>query len=364
MNELRESLDQALRTVVPGEAPVGEAMRRGAAIRIRRRVTAVASVLAVALFAGVGYPALTHMRTLREPVASRHAVSVTDVPPGPGAPAGMIAHGTIGGKAWQAVTSKVDASRPGQQCVSASGPAIGPPSEPLSACGPAPASDSTPANLMTVTSGSAEASFGAVRPDVRYLVVTLSDGTRLNLIPVRVEGVRYVAFAAPLSLKVDSITAFLANGQYLTATPFNAPEGTVMVGEWLLPGQHGQPRVTRQIAAGAGDGGSWSVDAYAGPWGTCVTYPGTAVCFPTGLPLATGLMKLSGTPAGAILGMAAPAVAHVKVTFSDGSTLPLTPVAVGKQKFFAFRPPGGTTVRRWVAYDAAGKQIDSGTRPD
>ena len=57
MNELREDLDRALRTVTFSEAPVERVKRDGRRIRTRRRVTLLAGVLAVAAVAA-GYPAL------------------------------------------------------------------------------------------------------------------------------------------------------------------------------------------------------------------------------------------------------------------------------------------------------------------
>jgi hypothetical protein len=57
VNELREDLDRALRTVTFSEAPVERTKRDGRRIRARRRVTRLAGVLAVAAVAA-GYPAL------------------------------------------------------------------------------------------------------------------------------------------------------------------------------------------------------------------------------------------------------------------------------------------------------------------
>ena len=58
MNDLREDLDRALRTVTFSEAPVERAKRAGRRIRTRRRVALLAGALAVAAVAA-GYPALT-----------------------------------------------------------------------------------------------------------------------------------------------------------------------------------------------------------------------------------------------------------------------------------------------------------------
>ena len=46
---------------------------------------------------------------------------------------------------------------------------------------------------------------------------------------------------------------------------------------------------------------------------------------------------------------------------TDGATMRVTPVLVGSQRYFAFYlDKGEQQVRRWTAYNAAGKQLSSG----
>lgn len=237
LDQLRDTLDEALRTINPGPAPVHAAVRRGKGIRARRRLTAFAGIAAVVAAGVVGYPALTHNQPApRPPVTSRHTPSVTDVPPGPHAAKGEIATGTIYGKPWQLVTGKPGtrgmppALSPGQQqCFVASGSAGISQAEPLMQCLPNLAPDAAaPVDFTELGAGAGtELSIGRVLAGVRYVTVDLSDGTRLTLIPASVDGARYVAFAMPGTLTVESANAYLGNGQIRTAIPFSLPPNVV-----------------------------------------------------------------------------------------------------------------------------------------
>ena len=363
MNELRESLHEALRTVVPGDPPVEDAIRRGKAIRTRRRVTAIASVAAVAVLAGIGYPALTHLGAAQAPPATtnRHA-SVTDVPPGRGAPAGLIASGTIYGKPWRVTTNNPGKSGASGQCLDATGAALGP--QPLSSCGPmSPPGSAVPVQFEgTSADGYAQVDVGLVRADVSHVLVRLSDGTVLPVTPVQVYGARYVAFASPARLRIDSATAYLSDGQYVTSIPFNWPGGLASFGPWRSPGQPVPAQASKVIGSGSAGRTTWSVRAYVGPWGVCVVSTGQSLCTSGSTPGVTGVFSTPGGSPGVVSGTAASEVRYIEVTMTDGSTLRVTPVLVGGQLYFAFYlDKGQQQVRGWAAYDAAGKQLSSGT---
>jgi len=85
------------------------------------------------------------------------------------------------------------------------------------------------------------ACIGEATADVTYLIVTFTDGQRLKLIPVTVGGRRYVAWMAPLSMTVDSVTAHLGgpysdSGQTATAVPVERPGKPPAFGRWRLAG--------------------------------------------------------------------------------------------------------------------------------
>jgi hypothetical protein len=368
VSELRESLDEALRAVTPGDPPVEEAIRRGKAIRTRRRGGVAAAVAALAVLVGVGYPAVAHRKAAPAPATPTHKhISVTVLPPGPRAPAGTVATGAIDGKAWQVYTDNPKTNgAPGQVCVGASGPAFGGSGiQPV--CYPPQSPDNTnPVDFVGLAvPGDAQASVGQVAPDVSYVLVRLSDDITLKLIPAKAYGTRYVAFASPPSLSVLSATAYLSDGQYLTAIPFNPPDELPVFAMWRAPGQPVPPKVTKRIASGSANGKAWAMYAATGPWGTCFVSTGLDTgdmgCEAFSGQLDTQFTVLPGNSPGLVAGTAAAGVRYLTITMTDGATMRVTPVLVGSQRYLAFYlDKGEQQVRRWTAYDASGKQLSSG----
>ena len=68
-------------------------------------------------------------------------------------------------------------------------------------------------------------------------------------------------------------------------------------------------------------------------------------------------------PEPAAFGSAAPGVALVRVTLSDGKTASARPVGVGNEDLFAFAIGKGVTPTGWTAYDVSGHQVGTGTVP-
>jgi hypothetical protein len=62
-----------------------------------------------------------------------------------------------------------------------------------------------------------------------------------------------------------------------------------------------------------------------------------------------------------VFGSAAPGIASVRITLSDGKTVTARPVGVGNEDLFAFVLGTGATPAGWTAYDAAGRQIGIGS---
>lgn len=371
LDQLRVNLDEALRGISPGSpAPVDRVVRRGKGIRVRRRLTAFAGAVAVVVAVVEGYPALTHKAAAPAPpapVTHHHSASVTDVPPGRTAVPGEIAEGTVYGKSWQVFTARpgtdgMPSAPAGQQCYGASGFAF---SQVGSACLAAPGPDAaSPVGFTGFSLGDrAPISVGQVRADVRYVTVVLSDGTRLKLIPVSVDGTRYVAFPVPPALTVDSASAYLASGRHLTAVPFNIPHTLVMFGMWQRAGQRVPAPITRTIATRPG--GAWGAKVYAGPWGACVADLSDhyVSCIPSTAPLGTQVLFAASTSPRAVFGTAANVVSYLRVTRTHGAPLRVRPVAVGQQKFFAFLLGSRQSIKHWTAYDAAGAVCASGGPP-
>ena len=362
-HDLYERLDRAVESITPPAAPVDRAMRRGRGIRLRRRSAVAAGVAAVVAAGVIAVPALRHDAS-ENPAAPRYTATVQ--PPGPHSPPGLIASGTVNGKYWQVTVGKPGAggAGPGQQFAQASGPAFGP--DELNSSGPALAPDSTePVSFNAMSSEPSQAQFGAVRADVSYLTVRLGNGILLTLHPVKVWGVREVAFTIPVGATITEATAYSRHGVIATAIPFNYPGGIATFNAWLRPGQHGLSRATGLIGTGRVSGQAWSVTAYLGPWGICLEggAPGTngGGCLPTTSSLGTSLLfRSAGTP-GVAGGTASASVARVVAYPSGGAPVQVRPVTVGPQKFFSFPLPDGTKAVRWKAYDSSGNVVASGT---
>jgi hypothetical protein len=371
MSELRSELETELRALDIAPAPVEKAMRAGRRLRHRRRfAVAAAAVAVVAIAAGV--PVLTRLGAGPAPLpAIRHDPVVTEAPPGPGAPAGEIAQGTIGAQTWRATLSKVKIA--GADTVDITGTVNGPsPADSVQLVWGPLDSDTTPTMFIEGISGSTEAMISVVDTDVAYDVLTFTDGQQLKLIPVSVGSHRMVAYVAPLSMTIASLTEYLGsegnvNGQTSTAIPFSVTGQLPVFGLWLSSGQAAPPRATRVIGSGTADGTPWSVTAYEGPWGTCFVLDPGNVNNPgcDGVSRAAATEIIAGWGGNSQVaepgyGSAAPGVARVVVSFSNGTTFTAVPVAVGNERLFAFPLAKGVSPTRWSAYSASGEVLGTG----
>jgi hypothetical protein len=361
--DLYERLDGAVEAITPRPAPVDGVMRHGRVIRWRRRAVAVAGVAVVAAGA-VAVPSIRHAATQHQTTTSHYTATVQA--PGPHSQAGLIASGTVNGQHWALTAGRPGAGGAGrgQQFVIASGPAFGPDGSTDSApVFTVPATD--PVSLTGMASGPSQTAYGPVAADVSSIKVRLGNGIVLTLHPVRVYGVRLVAFAIPVGAPVVSATAYSARGEIATAIPFR-DGGISSFVTWLRPGQPGLARTSGLIGSGSYLGKAWSVRAYLGPWGACLVGQagdaGGSNCEEvtsvsrngTGMWLWTG-----GIPAIA-MGSAGPSVARIAVTSPDGKTTQVHPVAVGAGRFFAFPFGQGPKHWKWTAYDGSGHAITSG----
>jgi len=360
--DLYERLDGAVEAITPPPAPVDGVMRHGRVIRWRRRAVAVAGVAVVAAGA-VAVPSIRHAATHHPAATARYTATVQA--PGPHDPPGLIASGTVNGQRW-----KLTAGRPGaggagrgQQFVIVSGPAFGPDGATNSAPAfTAPVTD--PVSFTQMADGPSQAAYGPVAADVSSVKVRLGNGIVLTLHPVRVYGVRLVAFAIPVGAPVISATAYSARGEIATAIPFR-DGGISSFVTWLRPGQSGVARASGLIGSGSYLGKAWSAAARLGPWGICLvgkagdTGGNSCMDTTTASGLGTGVaFWTEGVPALAV-GYAGPSVVRITVTSPDGKTTQVRPVAVGSGKFFAFPFGQGPQSWRWTAYDGAGHAVAS-----
>jgi hypothetical protein len=360
VSDLHEDLNTALGAVEPGAAPVEAAMLDGRKIRNRRRAGLLAGAVAVVVAAVVGVPAFTHQEALPQPATSHIRVTVN--PPGPHSPSGLIASGLVGSKPWNATVESPNS----KDCV------FGGNDMSLYACNGDPGQQPTAAAPITFEGegggGGAvpvNISFGQVWKDVVSARVELSNGTILTLHPAEVDGSRFVAFADPAAVLVDSVTAYSRSGAIATVIPFDLPGGLPIFEAWLRPGQALPARLTGTFGSGTADGKPWRATAYLGPWGTCLTVGvGTDYCFDPAQRPATGkaaALWVGGSGSYAI-GTAADSVSYLVITLKDGSTMRAAATAVGSQKFWGVPLSGSQQAdARWTAYDGAGKAVGSGS---
>jgi hypothetical protein len=362
MSDLHESLNSAFAAIDPGPAPVEAAMLAGTRIRNRRRAGVLAGAVAVVVAAAVGVPVLAHQMALPSPASS--SVRVTVNPPGPHAPAGTIASGLDGTQPWSARieypgTAKCVVGGTDVTAYNCKGTLPVANGDPISF----PDAGVPDNNFFKTDRMTFLMEFGLVEQDVTTARVVLADAAVLTLHPVTVGGSRWVAFAAPFGIPVDSVTAYSRTGEIATTIPFSYDgSGFPVFGQWLLPGQAVPRRLAVTIDSGTVNGTAWTVIAYVGPWGTCVGVDGNGGvhnCYASTQPLGTSLIN-PGT--GVWWGTAADSVSSVVVTRKDGSTLRAGVTEVGRQKFWAFYIGGSEYVgAHWAAYDAAGQQVASGS---
>jgi len=393
VSDLRADLDAALRAVQPGPAPLDRVIRRGRGIRTRRRAAVVAGTVAVAAAVAAGYPAASQRAAGPRPAqpASHRPALVTDRPPLPGAPVGTIAVGQVGSTEWQVSVDKPDGRENGgiPQCFDiALDPGV---ASKASWDAPTPLSGSVldnggstncdlrypgqqaPAALQGAGGNSMYVMAGGVAADVRYLILKLADHQVVKAIPQMAYGRRFVAYAAAISDRVISATAYLDDGQLMTAVPFIPPSGGVPAfGLWAAPGQ-ARPRIaTGVLGSGTASGRRWSVTAYEGPWGTCVvTSAGglggsSAACLSTAPATALSVLSLGdlgGTMPFFVSGLAPPAATRLEVTPARGRPFSVPVLAVGEARLWSFTLGNGLAVRRLTAYDAAGLPVGSASLP-
>ncbi|HEY7276002.1 MAG TPA: hypothetical protein VH594_08555 [Trebonia sp.] len=391
MSDLKEELDRALRTVTFAEAPVERAKRAGRRIRARRRVALLAGVLAVAAVAA-GYPALAgsaaappapltgHRAATPSPgrsdmtVTAYPAPATTQAPGGLASKTGEIAAGSVGDMKW-----RISVVPPGQKnpvpadscytiTIVIGGDVQGPCYDLQAALGRGLGAAKPAAFTEFLNDGVNATTVGEAAADVTYFIVDFTDGQQLKLLPVTVAGHRYIAWMAPLSMRIDSVVAHLGgpysdSGQTATAVPFEQPGGPPVFGLWQRAGQAAPPRDTQVIGAGETDGHAWKVTAYEGPWGTCfVTNPVGSRCVESAKLDSTAILVWGdASPMEQGFGSAAPGVATVRIALSNGKKVTAQPVGVGNQDLFAFPTGKGVTPTGWTAFDASGHQVGAGS---
>jgi hypothetical protein len=355
--EVRQRLGAALDTITPSPAPVAATLRKGRAVRARRRI-GVAAGLAIAVGIGLAVPLLVH-QVVRQAPLSHGRQTATLNPVAAVAPHGVIGSGRIDGHRWQLLAQKpgADGMPRNQRCFLAAGAAGN--AQGCGQAGPFTGGPGDPVGFATLGNSRGQIQYGLVAPQVTRLVVTLGNGTALVVYPTEAYGQRYAAFAIPLPLAISRVVAYAGQAELRHAVPFNSASGAI-IATWLRPAQPGLPRSAHRIGSGRADGQAWSETVHVGPWGYCFTGI-IGGCFDTvSRSLGNRVGALTGLgPAKTnwVVGTGTAAVDHVRVTLSGGSSLKVAAVDAGGPRFFAFAIPQGARLVRVDYYTASGSLV-------
>lgn len=355
-HDIRSGLADLLGGVTPHPAPVASAIRQGAAIRMRRRISA-AAVLAVIAAGAAITPVLLHPRAA-SPVSKAAHYTVAMYPLGTTAAHGVIAAGVTNGKRWKIIMSGPYRG-PDYQV---SGPAgVGSfVSAPVPVGQPVGTSNSTTKGFTSVV--------GTVSPNVASVTVRLPDHTLLRLRPVTWNRRRWIGLVLPSDVPIVRAVAYSRHGRELAySIPFGNSEFVV----WWHPGDAGPAQVSKTIGTGWVNDVRWKMTAQFGPWGYCYTFPSGSFCSDSMVspevlrpgqlisPLECG--TLFGTKSGPIIGIAAVArgVGTVALTFSGGRTESFPSVTVGGGRSLGYAIPAHQRVTGSTAYSPAGQIVGS-----
>jgi hypothetical protein len=389
---LQRALREETSQIENGPAPVDAILRRGRAIRARRRGAAVScvAVLAVAVavtasvqaFGTPGKPA---------PVAlSRHPAghAVTLNVPDPRAPGGVFASGTANGTPWRLAVRNI--AGPAPQCL----PAVMLNSRDGDVLSYQPGQTPLIGNTAFLTEpGSTEPggrtgagyAFAEVGSGVTRLAVILRDGARFTVRPVAVRlcGQRFhlAGFGYPTA-GVAQVGAYLGNRAAFSYHPpvtlfgprASAPGAFAAPGLWYNTKSRGSA-ASGPIGSGQAGGATWRLSMSLGADGQCYTgsasgrrsHGSAAECLPVQAPpagVALSWVPFPATAAAGLTGYAglvSPRTSYVIARLSDGLTRKLTPVDMGGRKYFGLAVGQGARLARVTMYDAAGRAFASTT---
>jgi len=381
--DLRRRLRADIDTVRPAPAPVGAVIRRGRAVRARRRaaaasgVTAVAAAVAMVLSVQAGANPASPATPAGSRLAARSGDAARVLDP-PSRPHGnVVASGVIAGTSWR--LSVRDIADPGARCL----PAImlnGSDADLLSTT-PGTQQAMTDVAFLSVVPGQPGAGYAAIQvaPAVTRLVAYLRNGTRLLVRPVTVRAcgqrLHLAGFGYPGS-GVARITAS-SGAQFTTqATPpasmFGSASGTPGTAGRLVPGvwahMWGAGDVTASGTIGSGrlSSGSWHISVLLGAGGECYTaaaFDGRVAtraieCVPIEPPPATASLQrvrlAPGTGLTGYAGLVSPRAAYLVASLSGGGTTRVRPAQIAGRGYVALAVPAGRALARLALYDRSG----------
>lgn len=391
-SELRERLVTAASRYEPGPVRYDALLRQGRAIIVRRRVAVAVAVLLVAAVSVVTPLALRTAAGQPSPYTGSH-YHVTVYPAQQAqsllpnarhyARPRSIAYGVINGQRWR-LTLSVTQNSPVRGPVTISGTGGYSSDDGQMFAEPWRATRSGPPATMYEGGGAFPTFYaGIVRSDVTRLVVRLTNGQVLAITPVAIFTARYeryFGFPVPDFSSVTEIIAYAGQREVGLTYPFN--RYSFIYVHWINPGQPVPPQVNYLIRSSGRGTGRWSAWVYAGPWGACqvifLRSTGYAECplTPPGRGAVARILDLHISRIGRTVRTIVPtiqmaqtarSVNYLVLTRADGTDFRVTTVTAGTSKYCAFLTfrselgrHNGSTVVRWTAYSASGRELGTG----
>jgi len=210
--------------------------------------------------------------------------------------------------------------------------------------------------------------------NVAWATITLQDGEVLKLDAVPTAKVPVVLFALPFGLGVSKIELFDAQGaQIAYAMPFNVKGSASAAGHWYKPGEApakdaGSVELTR-IEFAPGEEAVFT--AYAGAAGPCLVFQEGKKGEQHPDPQCAELSAVQGSeplenhiasggarpPLNAGSGLVGPNVARMELDFTDGTKSPVVIKSLGGYRFYAYFVTAAKTLRAVTAFDSAGNAL-------
>jgi hypothetical protein len=315
-------------------------------MRVRSLVSLAAGV---AVLAGAGTIVALKVHGSNGPARHRAPPTITVFHLAARARHGVIASGTINGKAWRLRLTRKSSKY---------GPCSVPPGGWYADCtmqiggrldrwsdfrGPAAIWDQDPVF------------YGPVHAGVDRVSLRLSDGAVMILHPVEVFGHKWIGVVLPSGLGPVKAVAYSRDAELAHAVPFHDTKfRDYEFLTWLPPGDEGPSRMTKVIR-----GGGRTAVLHAGPWGNCLVdgYEGWS-------------FSLDDHPSGALEGegalprtvaMAFPWPArYITLGMSDGTTRRIRLVQGAGLGFAFVRAPRRPTIDEWNVYNEKGQRLSGG----
>ncbi|HKR67907.1 MAG TPA: hypothetical protein VJT16_03620 [Streptosporangiaceae bacterium] len=300
-----------------------------------------ATVVAVSVHSGSGQFHHRHPPVITASDLGRRAVN------------GVIAAGTVNGKAWRIKLVKKPSDY--SPCWSRPGSGFAPNADCLEPVGRLLKHWETfsgPADVLSFD----PVLFGPVRPEVNRVSLRLSDGVVLILHPVEAFGHKWIGIVMPAGLAPVKAVAYARDRELAHSVPFDDNVGgrNFDFMSWLPAGDDGPSRMTKVIR-----GGGLKLVLHTGPWGNCLSNESEGYSFPLGFHPNGALEGTYGLPRTVPMAFPWPA-RYMTLDMSDGSKRHVKLVQGAGLAFAIIRAPRNPSINDWNVFDGRGHRLSGG----